>query len=69
MDNSLKTRKEVAAMLGINRKTLYSKEKKKNLPSKQGRLNPFEVQQRIDLFNLSDKEFDQKYGLPQNTPT
>jgi hypothetical protein len=69
MDNSLKTKKEVAAMLGIDRKTLYIEEKSVGLTGSRKRLNPFEVQRLIDLRHLSKQAFKEKYGIPPNTPS
>jgi hypothetical protein len=69
MDNSLKTKKEVAAMLGIDRKTLYNDEKSAGLTGSRKRLSPYEAQRLIDLRHLSREEFKEKYGSPPNSPS
>ena len=69
MDNSLKTKKEVAAFLGVDRKTVYNKEKSLNIETGRQRLNPFEAQRLIDAFYLSREKFIEKYGIPPNSPT
>jgi DNA-binding XRE family transcriptional regulator len=69
MDNSLKTKKEIAAFLSIDRKTIFNKEKNLNIKTGRQRLNPFEAQRLLDAFNLSKEIFKEKYGIPPNSPT
>jgi DNA-binding XRE family transcriptional regulator len=69
MDNSLKTKKEIAAILGVDRKTIYTKEKSMNIVTGRKRLNAFEAQRLLDSFNLSKEVFREKYGIPPNSPT
>jgi hypothetical protein len=65
MDKKQKTKKEVAAIIGVDRKTLYLKEKSKNIEPTRCRLNIFEVQKRIDMYELTDVAFKLKYGDPE----
>jgi DNA-binding XRE family transcriptional regulator len=65
MDKKLKTKKEVASIIGVDRKTLYLKEQSKNIEPTRCRLNIFEAQKRIDMFELTDEAFKIKYNDPE----